>query len=118
RLRYDGKGLVDLQGLDSFWVRYIPPASFELHAIEVQGSQVVKMIYADRGRLIWDAGTIRLLTDQEVNDRAVAYQRMLLKNGLRSSIKAELGDEEDRLADLHKLVYLLISHCFAKDEKA
>lgn len=118
RLRYDGKGLVDLQGLNSFWVRYIPPASFELHAIEVSGSQAVTMSYADRGRLIWDAGTIRLLTDQEVNDRAVAYQRMLLKNSLRSSIKIELGDGEDRLADLHKLVYLLISHLFAKDEKA
>jgi len=71
RLRFNGSGVVDLNDLTELWVG----SDYQLHAIEVPGSQLVQMTYADRTRLINDAGTIRLKTDEELEQEGWAKVR-------------------------------------------
>lgn len=87
RLRFDGTQVVDLGDLSEIWVRK-QAGAFELHAVAVPGSQVVSMTYADRKRLMDDAGTIRVKTqaeiDQEDVDLKTALARARVKRALVS----------------------------------
>lgn len=65
RLRWDGERVVDLADLAQIWVEERNGA-FVLHAVEVQNAQKVTMTYADRKRLVQDAGLIRLKTKEEI----------------------------------------------------
>jgi len=82
RLRWDGSKVVDLADLDKIWVEHKNEA-FILHAIEVPGSQLVKMTYKDRKRLTVEDGKIRLLTAEEM--------------------AAKQAKEKDKAADLRNL---------------
>lgn len=75
RLRFDGTQVVDLADLSAFWVRQIGPRAFEFHAVEVPNSQYVEMAWADRKRLINDAGTIRVMTQSEIDEWQAEKQR-------------------------------------------
>jgi len=68
RLRWDGSKVVDLAGLDEIWVE-CKNGAFILHAIEVPGSQLVRMTYKDRKRLTIEDGKIRLLTTGEIAEK-------------------------------------------------
>lgn len=74
RLRWDGEKIVDLADLDQIWVEE-KNGVFILHAIEVPNAQKVIMTYADRKRLVKDAGLIRLKTQEEM-DIEVQEQRL------------------------------------------
>ena len=67
RLRFDGNQVLDLAEQIRFWVRQIGPGAFEFHVIEVPGSQYVEMAWRDRKHLINDAGTIRVMTQEEID---------------------------------------------------
>ncbi|MBW2024363.1 MAG: hypothetical protein JRH08_00750 [Deltaproteobacteria bacterium] len=69
RLRWDGSKIVDLADLDKIWVE-CRNGVFILHAVEVPGSQLVKMKYADRKRLTKDGDKIRLKTAAEIEAEA------------------------------------------------
>lgn len=106
RLRWDGSKLVDLIDLKEMYVVFYHPDIFELHAVEVKGSQLVTMTYADRKRLINDNGTIRLLTEAEELERASLYQKQILKANTREVMTASLGDINDQIADLTKMIFM------------
>jgi len=69
RLRFDGKKIIDLATLDEIWVEE-KNGVFILHAIEVPGSQLVRMRYADRRKLVKDGNKIRLKTAEEIEAEA------------------------------------------------
>ena len=66
RLRWNGSEIVDLITLNQMWVRYV--GFFELHCIQVPDSVLVDMTYADRKKLTQNGDTIRLLTQEEIDD--------------------------------------------------
>jgi len=116
RLRFDSRQVVDLADLKRIWVRDLGGGAFELHAIEVPGSQAVDMTYADRRRLTTEAGVIRLRTEDEMISQELADCLSQEKNRLRRRIEAAVGDQGDQLADLYKLVYALIAYVLAADQ--
>lgn len=65
RLRFDGEKVVDLSEAKEIWVRPKGGTFFELHAVEVSGSQKINMSYRDRRKLILDKGQVKLLTEEE-----------------------------------------------------
>ena len=69
RLRFDGSQLVDIATLSEFYV-VRRDGSWELHAIEVPGSQLVQMSHKQKWRLVNDGGTYRLKTDDELLEEA------------------------------------------------
>lgn len=71
RLRFDGSQLVDIATLSEFYV-VRRDGSWELHAVEVPGSQLVAMSHKQTWRLINDGGTYRLKTDNELLTEAQA----------------------------------------------
>jgi len=102
RLRWDGKQVVDLAKQDSFWVRRIPAMS-----------------YADRYNLTTDPdGTIRVKTQSEVLQEKAQEEKQMLKTRVRARIREQVGDLEDRVADLQKLVYVLMAALVEKDSDA
>jgi len=69
RLRFDGKKIIDLATLDEIWVEE-KNGVFILHAIEVPGSQLVRMRYTDRRKLVKDGNKIRLKSAEEIEAEA------------------------------------------------
>lgn len=65
RLRFDGEKLVDIADLSEFYVAR-RDGDWELHAVEVPGSQLVSMSHKQKWRLVNDEGTFRLKTDDEL----------------------------------------------------
>lgn len=108
RLRFNGTNVVDLADLSSIWVKHLGANSFELHAIEVPGSQKVTMTYQDRKNLVMDNGTIRLKTVTEITAEKEIQKNSMIKNRLRQAFKRDVGDPEDSLADAWKIIALLI----------
>jgi len=117
RLRFDGERLVDLAELSEIWVEPVPGGGHVLHAVEVPGSQLVTMRYADRKNLISENGTIRIKATQEVQAEKAAQQNLMRKNRLRSSLKTNVGDAQDQLADACKILYSLLELVLTGDEK-
>ena len=108
RLRFDGNKIVDLADLTEIWVEAVAPEFFVCHAIEVPESQKVAMTYQDRKKLIMENGDIRVKTALEVENEKIANQKSQIKNRLRQAFKRDVGDPEDSLADVWKLLTLLI----------
>ena len=114
RIRWDGTKLVDLNNLSEFWVE-LNRNVFILHVVEKQEFQKVKMTYPERKNLINDNGTFRALTKEELEENISVEQKEINKNNLRKAINNELGDINDQIADLTKLVYgLIIFTCGSK----
>lgn len=65
RLRWTGKALVDLSGLDKIYVEHVN-GGFLLHAIKVPYSQLVKMTYRDRKKLWNDNGVFKIKSDAQI----------------------------------------------------
>jgi len=114
RLRFDGKKLIDLADLSQIWVE-TKGSAYTLHATPVPGSTLVDMTYADRRRLVFSAGIPRLLTREEQTARTAAAAVSLAKNQTRARLKLSQGDTADQLADLYKLVFLLVEYLFDND---
>jgi len=70
RLRWNGFAIVDLADLSEIWVR-LKNNVFELHCIQVVGSVLVSMTYADRYKLILNDGIIRLKTAEEIEQERI-----------------------------------------------
>jgi hypothetical protein len=81
RLRWNGSNIVDLANLSEFWVR-VKNNVFELHCVPVEGSQLVIMTYADRYKLIQNGGSIRVKTEQEIEDERIGRLLKLAKSKL------------------------------------
>ena len=108
RLRYDGLQLVDLATMSAIWVEPIGKY-FQLHAVQVPNSQLVAMQYRERVYLTRDPdGTIRLTTQQERDDMERIAAVRLLKDQLHGTLQREIGEIEDRLQDIYKLIFALI----------
>lgn len=71
RMRFNGAEVVDLADLTEIWVRTLSPTLFELHAVEVDNSQLVTMEYTKRKRLYLDNGIVKVRTEQEQIDKEV-----------------------------------------------
>ena len=93
RLRWDGTKVVDLADLDEIWVEH-KNGAFILHAVEVPGSQLVKMHYRDRKRLTMDKGKIRLLTDEELQEKREREQALATIKKLSAETDHTKVDEE------------------------
>lgn len=108
RLRFDGEWIVDLADLTEIWVKHIGEDYFELHAIEVPGSQLVGMHYRDRIKLTIDEGIIRLKTDEELQAESRARKIAQAGNRLARKLNRDIGGLERQLLDAYKLILALI----------
>ena len=109
RLRWDGSKIIDLADLSEIWVRN-KNGSWELHCIQVDNSQLVEMTYADRKKLILNGGSIRLKTEQEIEDERIAR---LLKVA-----KAKLSAKMGEITDLHMamLAFIMALIVYARNQ--
>ena len=102
RLRWDGKNVVDLQGLTEMYVKEFNGA-YSLHAVQVQGSELVPMTYGDRKNLKTDpaTGIIRVKTQQEKTDEANAIAVERTKTAIKKTIDfADLVDIVDHIVQI------------------
>ena len=108
RLRFDGQKVIDLFDLiDGIWVRSVNGV-FELHAVEVKGSQKVAMHYIERKNLVMDGNTIRLKTTQEItNEKIKLYEKQVLSQ-LNRRLKGKLGDMTELTLNNTMLIMALI----------
>lgn len=94
RLRWDGNRVVDLADLSEIWVANIN-GSFELHCMEVPGSQLVQMTYADRKKLTSNSGTFRIKTQEEIDtentNRIIKEAKAKLQGKIGNLIDLELA---------------------------
>jgi len=105
RLRFDGKGVVDLFALDEMWVEN-KGGVWILHCISLPGCQRVKMTYSDRWRLTNDAGTYRLLSQDEIaKEEAKALARSRAETVLAKVIE---GTDKAILIDGIRLLFAFI----------
>ena len=110
RLRFDGENIIDLADLNKIHARCIN-GFFELHAVPVTGSQLVSMTYADRKYLvIGGAGIIRATTTEEREAAAAKDYNQQLKARLRTELKKSIGDRDDQLASLSKLIFMVVDY--------
>ena len=102
RLRWTGSALVDLNDLTAIHVRRFD-GRWWLHSIPVPGSQLVTMIWAERKRIIDDAGTFRVLSQTEWDAKVAAEAADVSDN---QGLKAQLTDliENTSYADLQTKV--------------
>lgn len=110
RIRWTGEKLVDLAGLSQIWVSPLGGKSFDLHAHQMPGSQLVDMEYVDRKRLTIDNGLIRLKTEDELISEKKASKILIEKNKVRRRLALKNGDTSDQLADAYKLIFMLIEY--------
>jgi len=104
RLRWNGSKIVDLAELSEIWVRKTA-TSFQLHCVEVPGSQLVQMTYADRKNLILNGDIIRIKTVEEIEAERIAKLIKLAK----SKLSSKWGDMVDlQLAELAMIAALIV----------
>lgn len=108
RLRWSGSQLIDLAAATLIHVRHLSGNHFELHGVAVAGSQPVAMTWADRKNLVLTDGLIRLKTADELTAEYVAEHNGLRKANLRQGLCHGIGDAGDQMADINKMIYLLI----------
>lgn len=88
RLRWNGSALIDLMDLSVIHVRRSDGRWF-LHSVQVPGSQPVVMTFAERKRIIDDAGTYRVLSQAEWNAKLAEEQADISDNqGLKAQLVA------------------------------
>ena len=110
RLRFDGESIVDLVDLSKIHVRCIN-GFFELHIVPVAGSQLVAMTYADRKHLVVDgAGIIRATTTEERETAKNEDYNLQLKARLRARLEKSLGDSNDQITSIAKLLFMVVDH--------
>jgi len=109
RLRFNGQRVVDLATLDSMWVRPMA-GGFELHAIEVPGSQLVRMRYRDRKRLQVIGGRISLKSSEQIAAELDKQRRALIVAQTKRKLEASVGPAELRLEYLAAIVTIIIEH--------
>lgn len=80
RLRWDGERVVDLNSLSSVWVEQ-RGGSYVLHAVQVPGSQLVNMTYADRKKLMTVNGIILVKTGDDLLMEAKERAYIRIKAG-------------------------------------
>ncbi len=108
RLRFDGEKLLDIATLSEFYV-VRRDGSWELHVVEVPGSQLVQMSHKQKWRLINDDGMYRLKTDDELlqeakekkflevgKERARRYVLMPYTTPAGSNIQVKIGEEASK----------------------
>jgi len=110
RLRFDGKAIVDLDDLMEIWVEK-KSGIFILHAIEVPGAQLVAMTYADRKRLVDDAGTFRLKTQAEIDQEAQDFDLAKAK----ARLKRIIADQDDHNHDVMALLFAIIYYVMTQN---
>lgn len=87
--RFDGKKLVNLYDLDEF---YVDKNTKELFIKPKSNTILLKMNFSDRNRLIFDSGTVRLQTYDEINqEEQDEYKRR------RASEYDSIGDQLDAI---------------------
>jgi hypothetical protein len=104
RLRWGGEVVVDLADLSAIYV----DVRFGLHCVSVAGSQLVTMTYADRKNLVMDGGAIRVKTASELAIEEIRDSNGMLKTRLRSALTQEIGDIPDNIADVNKLIFIIL----------
>lgn len=109
RLRYDGAKIVDLADLTTMHVT-CNGGVFVLHCTPVPGSQPVIMTYADRKNLVTEDGVFRVKTGAEITTEQTAVVKGMIKTGLRRSLDKGIGDTPDQMADVCKLLVLIITY--------
>lgn len=119
RLRWDGTRLIDLMELTSIWVEPLPGGGFILHAIEVPGTTLVPMQYADRKRLVLGAaGVPRLATDAELAAGDAEAKARILQDQFYSQLRQKAGPLDAQVRDLRKLVFVLIAYVLTSNATA
>lgn len=108
RLRWDGEAIIDLATLTQIWVRSLGCGIFDLHATEQPGAQLIFMTYQDRKKLMIEDGIIRIKTASEIEEEKQQINIQMLKNRLRRRLSKNNGDVHDQIADVYKLVFMLI----------
>lgn len=92
QLRWDGEQLVDLAELDAIWVVQANGV-YTLHAIEVPGSQLVAMTYAQRRELTTDPdGAIRVEPEAERLERELAETYIEMTRRITNAADKALDD--------------------------
>ncbi len=107
RLRWNGTAIVDLAELQILHVT-CKNNVFTLHAIHVPGAQQVTMTYNERKNLINEYGIYRVKTASEIQLEEIAAENAQLKANLRLGLNKALGDTPDQIADISKMVILLL----------
>lgn len=119
RLRFDGERLVDLAELSEIWVEPVPGGGHVLHAVEVPGSQLVTMRYADRKRLAAGSdGVPKLMTDQEIDAASQSRQAACEQAVLADEIRSAAGPLDQQTHQLRQTLYLLIDYVLTRDPAA
>jgi len=113
RLRWDGDKIVDLADLDRIWVRNMCGA-FELHAVQVAGAQLVTMTYRDRKHLMDDQGRIRVKSAEELDQEKQEETERMMKAKRDAAVNRALGEIQDQILWIAKLVFALIAHSLEK----
>jgi len=104
RLRWNGSKIIDLAELSEIWVRKTA-SGFQLHCVEVPGSQLVQMTYADRKNLTTNGGAVRIKTAEELEAERITKLVKLAKSKL-SSRWGEMVDLQ--LAELAMIAALIV----------
>ena len=95
RLRFNGTELVDLAELSAFWVESVE-GGFVFHCVQVPNSQYIEMAYADRKYLIFNDGSLRLKTQEEIDSEIHKKDLLVLKTKLKGRLKETVGDIQDQ----------------------
>jgi hypothetical protein len=95
RLRFNGTELLDLAELSAFWVESVL-GGFVLHCIQIPNAEYIEMAYADRKYLVYNSGTLRLKTQEEIDAEVYNSDLLVLKTKLNSKLKETMGDIQDQ----------------------
>jgi hypothetical protein len=95
RLRFNGTELLDLVELSAFWVESVL-GGFVLHCIQIPNAEYIEMAYADRKYLVYNSGTLRLKTQEEIDAEIYNSDLLVLKTKLNSKLKESMGDIQDQ----------------------
>lgn len=107
RLRWTGEAVVDLADLSEFWVEPLKDGAYRLHAIEVPGSYLVSMAYADRKRLAFNPHP-RVLTQEEIDSLRQEKAIKAAKEELSKLFKKQVGTIDEMLIVLIAVICGLI----------
>jgi hypothetical protein len=95
RLRFNGTELLDLVELSAFWVESVL-GGFVLHCIQIPNAQYIEMSFTDRKYLIYNDGSLRLKTQEEIDAEIYNADLLVLKTKLRTKLKETMGDIQDQ----------------------
>ncbi len=101
RIRVVGGRVIDLLTLNEFWVEN-DNGVWILHAMQVPGSQLVVMSYADRKNLYDDKGTFKVKTAQEIQiEKDEKTDTMTDNRNLKAELKEMVSNLKFGQVDQH-----------------